>query len=191
MCNSVCQPLNLLSAPLNSAKLLHILVSNFSTSGLIYQCDKGNTVHKSVIPVTAWGCSVTVVVGVGDGILLVGSGVATLVGVWPCVNVLVGTVDEGLLVGSGVAALVGVWAGVTVLVGIVDRGLLVGGGIAMLLEAWPCVTVLVSVVDDVPLVVGGVAASVGGGLPVGSTVLMLLVVLGPVEVSNIHFKKFV
>ena len=45
-----------------------------------------------------------------------------------------------------------------------------------------CVTVTVGVVDGVPLVVGGVAASVGSGLPVVSTVLMLLVVLGPVEV---------
>ena len=41
---------------------------------------------------------------------------------------------------------------------------------------------LVGIVDDVPLVVGGVAASVGSGLPVVSTILMLLVVLGPVEV---------
>ena len=41
---------------------------------------------------------------------------------------------------------------------------------------------LVGIGDEVPLVVGGVAASVGVGLPVVSTVLMLLVVLGPVEV---------
>ena len=77
------------------------------------------------------------VVGVGDGILLVGGGVATLVGVWLCVNVLVGIVDRGLLVG------------------------------------------------------GGVTTSVGVRSPVGSTVLMLLVVLGPVKVSNIHCKTFV
>ena len=41
---------------------------------------------------------------------------------------------------------------------------------------------LVGIVDDVPLVGGGVATSIGSGLPVVSTVLMLLVVLGPVEV---------
>ena len=126
MCNSVCQPLNLLSAPLNLANLLHILLSNFSTSGLI--CYKIKSDHiRGVIPVTAWGCIATVLVEV-DGILLV------------------------------------------------------GGGIATLLEAWPCVTVLVGIMDDVPLLVGGVAASVGVRSRVVSTVLMLLVVLGPVEV---------
>ena len=50
---------------------------------------------------------------------------------------------------------------------------------------------LVGIVDDVPLVVGGgVAASVGSGLPVVSTVLMLLVVLGPVGVYNIHMEQY-
>ena len=58
--------------------------------------------------------------------------------------------------------------------------------------AWGCsVTVVVGVGDGALLVGGGVAMSVGGGLPVGSTVLMLLVVLGPVAVYNIHCKKFV
>ena len=49
----------------------------------------------------------------------------------------------------------------------------------------------VGVVDGVPLVVGGVAASVGSGLPVVSTVLMLLVVLGPVEVYNMHMEQYI
>ena len=41
------------------------------------------------------------------------------------------------------------------------------------------------------LVVGAVAASVGVGLPVVSTVLMLLVVLSPVEVYNIHVEQYI
>ena len=51
--------------------------------------------------------------------------------------------------------------------------------------------VLVGIVGGRLLVVGGVVASVGVRSPVGSTVLMLLVVLCPVEVQNIgqHFAK--
>ena len=73
---------------------------------------------------------------------------------------------------------------VTVLVEVVNGVLLlVGGGAATLVGVWPCVTVLVGIVDGVLLVGGsGVATSVGVKSPVGSTVLMLLVVLSPVEV---------
>ena len=39
----------------------------------------------------------------------------------------------------------------------------------------------VGVVDGLPLVGSGVAVDVGVGLPVGCTVLVLLVVLGPVK----------
>ena len=57
------------------------------------------------------------------------------------------------------------------------------------------VTVLVGIVDGVLLVGGSVATSVGARSPVGSTVLMLLVVLGPVEmykyVPGSHFTKVV
>ena len=50
---------------------------------------------------------------------------------------------------------------------------------------------LVGIVGGMLLVVGDVAASVGVRSPVGSTVLMMLVVLCPVEVQNIgqHFVK--
>ena len=41
------------------------------------------------------------------------------------------------------------------------------------------------------LVGGGVATSVGVRSPVGSTVLMLLVVLDPVEVYNIHVEQYI
>ena len=41
------------------------------------------------------------------------------------------------------------------------------------------------------LVVGSVATSVGVRSPVASTVLMLLVVLSPVEVYNIHVEQYV
>ena len=51
---------------------------------------------------------------------------------------------------------------------------------------------LVGIGDGIPLVVGGaVAASVGVRSPVGSTVLMLLVVLSPVGVYNIHVEQYV
>ena len=81
-------------------------------------------------------------------------------------------------------------ASVRVLVGIVSGGLLVGGDAAMLVGVCSCVIVLVNIGDGVPLVGGGVATSVGSGILVGSTVLMLLVVLGPVEVYNIHMEQF-
>ena len=45
---------------------------------------------------------------------------------------------------------------------------------------------LVEVVYRKLLVGGAVAASVEVGLPVGCNVLVLLVVLGPVEMYNIH-----
>ena len=93
--------------------------------------------------------------------------------------------DGGLLVGSGIVTLVGAWPWVTMLVGVVDGGLPVGSGVAMLVGVWSCVTVLVEVVDEGLLVVDGGATSVRVGSPVGSTVLMLLVVLGPVEVYTI------
>ena len=50
--------------------------------------------------------SVTVMVGVGDGVPLVGSGEAAFVGVWPCVAVLVGVVVGVPLVGGSEATLV-------------------------------------------------------------------------------------
>ena len=70
-------------------------------------------------------------------------------------------------------------------------GLLVGGDAAMLVGVCSCVIVLVNMGDGVPLVGGGVATSVGSGLPVGSTVLMLLVVLSPVGVYNIHVEQYI
>ena len=61
------------------------------------------------------------------------------------------------------------------LVGVGDaRLLVVGSGVAMLLGVLLSVTVLVEVVYRKLLVAGAVAASVGVGLPVGSTVLVLL-----------------
>ena len=56
----------------------------------------------------------------------------------------------------------------------------------MLAGVWSCVTVLVEVVDEGLLIVdGAMATSVRVGSPVGSTVLMLLVVLSPVEMYTI------
>ena len=78
------------------------------------------------------------------------------------------------------------------LVGVVDGGLLVGSGVAMLVGVWSCVTVLVEVVDEGLLVVDGGATSVRVGSPVGSTVLMLLVVLSPVEMYTIlHYVLYI
>ena len=54
-----------------------------------------------------------------------------------------------------------------------------------------CVTVTVGVGDGVLLIVGVVAASVGFRSPVVSTVLMLLVVLSPVGVYNIHVEQYI
>ena len=60
--------------------------------------------------------------------------------------------------------------------------LLVGSGSEdTLLSIWPCVTVVGEVMNGVLLVGRGVVASEGVGLPVGVTVLVLLVVLSPVE----------
>ena len=50
----------------------------------------------------------------------------------------------------------------------------------------PFVTVPVGVVDGLPPVGCSVTASVGVGLPVGCTVLVLLVVLVPVKVCKIR-----
>ena len=44
-----------------------------------------------------------------DGGLLVGSDIATLVGLRPCVVVLVEVVDGGLLVDCDIVTLVGAW----------------------------------------------------------------------------------
>ena len=61
---------------------------------------------------------------------------------------------------------------VTVMVGVGDGVPLVGSGEAMLEGVWP---------SDPLLVVSDVATSEGVGLPVDSTVLVLLVVLSPVK----------
>ena len=52
----------------------------------------------------------------------------------------------------------------------------------MCVGVWPCGFVLVGVLDGAPIVGGDVSVTVGVRPPVGSTVLMLLVALGPVEV---------
>ena len=133
---------------------------------------------------------VTVLDGVTDRAPLVGGGEAMLVGIWPFVAVLVEEVDRVPLVGSGEAMLVGVWSCVAVVVGIEDGVALVGGGEAISVGVWPCVAVLVSVVDEVvdgvPLVVVGSGVTVAVGLPVGSTVLVLMVIpLDPVKLCEV------
>ena len=96
----------------------------------------------------------------------------------PVVTVLDGVMDRALLVGGGEAMLVGIWSCVAVLVEEVGRAPLVGGGEAMLVGIWSCVAVVVGigdgVVDGVPLVVVGSGVAVAVGLPVGSTVLMII-----------------
>ena len=67
------------------------------------------------------------------------------------------------------------------LVGVGNGRLLVGGGATTLVGVWSSVTGLLEVMDGRLLVAGDVAASVGVGLPVGCTVLVLLVVLASVE----------
>lgn len=123
---------------------------------------------------------VTVLDGVTDRAPLVGGGEAMLVGIWPFVAVLVEEVDRVPLVGSGEAMLVGVWPCVAVVVGIRDGVALVGGGEAIPVGVWPCVAVVVSVVDEVvdgvPMVVVGSGVAVAVGLPVGSTVLVLMII---------------
>ena len=79
----------------------------------------------------------------------------------------------------------------TVLVGVGDGRLLVGGGATTLVGVWSSITGLLEVVDGRLMVAGAVAASVGVRSPVVSTVLMLLVVLSPVEVYNIHMEQYV
>ena len=69
----------------------------------------------------------------------------------------------------------------TVLVGVGDVRLLVGGGATTLVGVWSSVTGLLEVVDGRLLVGGDVTASVEVGLPVGFTVLVLLVALASVE----------
>ena len=69
----------------------------------------------------------------------------------------------------------------TVLVDVVVRVPLVTGGEPMLV-VWACVTVLVGIGDGVPLVGSGVDVAEG----VGSTVLVLLVVVNPVEMCEIY-----
>ena len=96
---------------------------------------------------------------------------------------LVGVVDGVALVGSE-AMLVGVGPFVTVLVEVGDGVLLVGNGEGTLVVVWPCVAVPVGVVDGVPPVGCSVPAFVEAGLPVASTVLVLLVVLGPVKCAK-------
>ena len=57
---------------------------------------------------------------------------------------------------------------------------------ALVVGVWPCVAVPVGVVDGVPPVGCSVTASVGVGLPVGSTILLLLVVLGTVKMCEVR-----
>ena len=81
---------------------------------------------------------------------------------------------------------------VTLLVDVVDGLVLVGSGSeATLVSIWPCVTVVGEVMNGVLLIGSGVAASEGVGLPVGITVLVLLVVLSPVEkkVCTVHSEQ--
>ena len=133
---------------------------------------------------------VTVLDGVTDRAPLVGGGEAMLVGIWPFVAVLVEEVDRVPLVGSGEAMLVGVWPCVAVVVGIRDGVALVGGGEAIPVGVWPCVAVVVNVVDEVvdgvPLVVVGSGVAVAVGLPVGSTVLVLMIIpFDPVKLCEV------
>ena len=132
---------------------------------------------------------VTVLDGVMDRAPLVGGGEAMLVGIWSCVAVLVEEVGRVPLVGSGEAMLVGVWSCVAVVVGIGDGVPLVGGGEAIPVGVWPCVAVVVGigdgVVDGVPLVVVGSGVAVAVGLPVGLTVLVLMIIpLDPVKLCK-------
>ena len=85
------------------------------------------------------------------------------------------------MVGGGEAVCVGVWPWGFVLFGVLDGTPLVGGGEDICVGVWPCGFVLVGVLDGVPIVGGDVSVTVGVRSPVGSTVLMLLVALGPVE----------
>ena len=135
-----------------------------------------------------WSCVAVLVEEVGR-VPLVGGGEAISVGVWPCVAVLVEEVGRVPLVGGGEAISVGVWPCVAVLVEEVGRVPLVGGGEAISVGVWPCVAVVVSVVDEVvdgvPLVVVGSGVAVAVGLPVGSTVLVLMVIpLDPVKLCK-------
>ena len=100
-----------------------------------------------------------------------------------------GITDRAPLVGGGEAMLVGIWSCVAVLVEEVGRAPLVGGGEAIPVGVWPCVAVVVSVVDGVvdgvPLVVVGSGVAVAVGLPVGSTVLALMIIpLDPVKLCK-------
>ena len=107
----------------------------------------------------------------------------------PVVTVLDGVMDRAPLVGGGEAMLVGIWPFVAVLVEEVGRVPLVGGGEAIPVGVWPCVAVVVGigdgVVDGVPLVVVGSGVAVAVGLPVGSTVLALMIIpLDPVKLCK-------
>ena len=68
-----------------------------------------------------------------------------------------------------------------VMVGVMNGAPLVGGSDAVCVGVWSCIFVLFGVLDEVPIVGGDVSVTVGVRSPVGSTVLMLLVALGPVE----------
>ena len=68
-----------------------------------------------------------------------------------------------------------------VMVGVMGGAPLVDGGEAVSVGVWSCIFVLFGVLDEVPIVGGDVSVTVGVRSPVGSTVLMLLVALGPVE----------
>ena len=70
----------------------------------------------------------------------------------------------------------------TVMVGVMNGAPLVGSGDAVCVGVGPCGFVLVGVLDGAPIVGGDVSVTVGVRPPVGSTVLMLLVSLGPVDV---------
>ena len=68
-----------------------------------------------------------------------------------------------------------------VMVGVMGGAPLVDGGEAICVGVWSCIFVLFGVLDEVPIVGGDVSVTVGVRSPVGSTVLLLLVALGPVE----------
>ena len=96
-------------------------------------------------------------------------------------TVMVGVMNGAPMVGGGEAVCVGVWPCGFVLFGVLDGTPLVGGGEDICVGVWPCGFVLVGVLDEVPIVGSDVSVTVGVRSPVGSTVLMLLVALGPVE----------
>ena len=98
-----------------------------------------------------------------------------------CGIVMVGVMGGAPLVDGDEAVCVGVWSCIFVLFGVLDGTPLVGGGEDICVGVWPCGFVLVGVLDGVPIVGGDMSVTVRVRSPVGSTVLRLLVALGPVE----------